>query len=545
MEAHWGEEAVQHADELAYHFGQANPGEAGAKAIRYLALAGYRALERHANKEAVEYLQEALDRIEARAPRDRSAASGVDSPIRVTEGLARARRRVGEIPTSVALGRKVLAMADADGTTRDVAKAHREIGLSFMAGGQFEEAVEAFEQALELAKKAADIPLVIRALMAQGFCYQSAGRAEAAEAAVRSALTLADEFQRPELMGRAHGGFMRMHIWTGRLDEVRSHAEKALEIARQSDDTTLEFWSQWAMGAMEGLIGNTREMARRIEIARDLAAKIGSPLLRLEVSELEVELAYARGEWAHGLEVGESAIGLARSLDARTTLPRLLVWVALIRLGRGDLGIADELTREAWEVSGVERAAAAEGYVDIHTLVPAHIGRAAYHMARGEWGEAVRVAEAGLAIADRTGYVVWAIHHILPIIAEVSIHARHLRRAREVAIRLRSDAEKLGHPLALAWAEACEAVLTWLEGDAERGAASLRRGAEAMERIPLVYEANRLRRQLAGRLAELGDRAGAAAELRRVYAVFKDLEARVELEKAIAQLREVGETPPR
>jgi hypothetical protein len=296
---------------------------------------------------------------------------------------------------------------------------------------------------------------------------------------------------------------------------------------------------------MEGLTGNTREMARRVELGRDLAARIGSPLLRLEVAELEIELAYARGEWTEGLAVGETAIGLARSLDARTILPRLLVWVAVIRLGKGDVGIADDLTLEAWEVSGAGRAGGSEGYQDVHTVVPAHIGRASFHMARGEWGDAARVAEAGLAIADRAGYVVWAIHHILPIIAEASIHARHLARAREAGTRLRVEAERLGHPLALAWAEACEAVLLWLEGDAQRGAASLRAGAEAMQRIPLVYEANRLRRQLAGRLAETGDREGALAELRRVYALFARLGARVELEKTIKQFRELGENPPR
>jgi len=98
--------------------------------------------------------------------------------------------------------------------------------------------------------------------------------------------------------------------------------------------------------------------------------------------------------------------------------------------------------------------------------VPAHIGRAAYHLARGDWGEAARTAEAGLAIADRTGYVVWAIHHVLPIIGEAAIHARNLPRAKEVGARMRAEAETVGHPLGLAWAEACEAVLTWLEGDA-------------------------------------------------------------------------------
>lgn len=544
LETYYGEESPQHADELAYHFGQANPGEAGAKAIRYLAAAGYRALERYANKEAVEYLQEALDRIEASPPRDRADAT-LESSTRVMEGLVRGRRRLGDVQGSVALGRRVLALAQAQSAVRGVAKARREIALSFMAGGRFEEAIEEFEHALEAAKAASELPLVIRTLLGQGYCYQAAGRSDGAEAAVRGALAMAEEFKQPELIGRAHGALMRMQIWTGRLSEARSHAEQALPLARASGDPTMEFWSQWAMGAMEGLIGNIVEMAKRIEAARILAQAIGSPLLLLETAELEVELSYARGDWEHALAVGDPAIALARSLDARTILPRLLVWISLIRLGRGDFQTADEHTREAWEVSGAEAAGGAEGFSDVHTVVPAHIGRAAYHLARGDWGEAARTAEAGLAIADRTGYVVWAIHHVLPMIAEAAIQARNLPRAKEVGARMRAEAETVGHPMGLAWAEACDAVLTWLEGDARKGAVALRRGAEAMEEIPLVYESSRLRRQLAGRLAETGDREGALVELHRVHAAFTRLGARPELEKTLGQFAQMGAEPPR
>jgi class 3 adenylate cyclase/tetratricopeptide (TPR) repeat protein len=544
LEEYYGGDATQHADELAYHFGQATPGEAGAKAITYLSAAGYRALERYANEEAVDYLREALDRIEASPPRDRADADQRESTARVLEGLARGRRRLGDVQESVAAGRRVLALAQSQGSTRAVAKARRDIGLTFIAGGRFEEAIEELEGALEAATAAADSALIVRTLLAQGFCYQAAGRGDAAEGAVRSALALAEQIEQPELISRAHGALMRMHIWTGRLGEVRAHAEKALALARRGGDRTVEFWGQWAMGAMEGLIGHTGEMARRIEAARSLAQAIGSPLLMLETAELEIELCYARGDWEHGLAVGEQAIALARSLDARTILPRLLVWTSLMRSGRGELAIADELSGEAWEVSGAERAGGGEGFSDVHTVVPAHIGRAAYHLARGEWGEAARLAEAGLAIADRTGYVVWAIHHVLPIIAESAIHARNLPRAREVGARMRREAEAVGHPLGLAWAEACDAILGWLEGDAQKGAVSLRRGAEAMEEIPLEYEASRLRRQLAARLVEIGDLEGARAELLRVHDVLTRLGAMPELQKALTQMKEIGLEPP-
>ena len=61
-----------------------------------------------------------------------------------------------------------------------------------------------------------------------------------------------------------------------------------------------------------------------------------------------------------------------------------------------------------------------------------------------------------------------------------------------------------------------------------------------MEAIPLVYETSRLRRQLARRLAEIGDREGALVELRGVHAAFTRLGARPDLEKTLRQFAELG-----
>ena len=413
-----------------------------------------------------------------------------------------------------------------------------------MAGGDLEEAIDELETAAECARSADDQPLLIRIQLAQGVCYHAAGQGSTGVSVVQSALEIAEALDNPALLGRVHSAFLRLHIWTGQLDKVRAHAEKALRLSRESGDRGVEFWSQWAMGAMEGLIGNTTAMADRIEKARALADEIGSPFLQLETIELSVELAYARGDWDEALAVGEPAIELARSLGQMSTLPRILVWVSLIHLGRSEFEKADERTTEAWEMSGADRAMAERQYMDVHSVVPAHIGRASYHLAKGEWDEAVRIAEAGLAIADRTGYVVWAIHHILPIIAEASVHSRDLDRAEAVSRRMRREAELVGHPLGLAWADACDAVLGWLQGDPESGAVSLRKGVESLETIPLTYEAARLRRQLAGRLAEIGDRDGSLTELRHVHEVFTRLGAKHELDKTIIMFGEIDAEPP-
>ena len=124
------------------------------------------------------------------------------------------------------------------------------------------------------------------------------------------------------------------------------------------------------------------------------------------------------------------------------------------------------------------------------------------------------------------------------------MRSRDLVRAQEIARRLRKEAEAVGHPLGLAWADASDGIITWLQGDPGAGVDSLRKGAESLEKIPLRYEAARMRRQLAGRLAEMGDREGALEELRLVHEVFTRLGARYELEKAIGQFREIDAEPP-
>ena len=171
-------------------------------------------------------------------------------------------------------------------------------------------------------------------------------------------------------------------------------------------------------------------------------------------------------------------------------------------------------------------------------------GLASYHLAIGEFDEAVRMAEAGLAIADRTGVAVWAVHRLLPVLAEAHLRRRDLDSARACGERLRRMAERMRHVLGIAYADATDAFLAWLEGNVETSAALLRKAADALEVAPWVPDAARTRRQLAGRLADLGDREGALRELRRVHDVFLTLGAQEELRLTRVQFHELDVRPP-
>jgi len=154
------------------------------------------------------------------------------------------------------------------------------------------------------------------------------------------------------------------------------------------------------------------------------------------------------------------------------------------------------------------------------------------------------VAEDGLDRADRGGCTAWGIYRLLPLIGEASMHTRDLERAAAASRRLRIDAERFGHTLAEIWADAGDALIAWLSGDVERGTELMSLAARRLEEVESIPDAARMRRQLAGRLADLGDRDASIRELRRVHDMLAALGAEPELAKAREQFREVGARPP-
>lgn len=181
---------------------------------------------------------------------------------------------------------------------------------------------------------------------------------------------------------------------------------------------------------------------------------------------------------------------------------------------------------------------------DVHAIVPAHIGLAHFHLATRDYHEAIRVAEKGLAIAEGTGYVLWALHRLLPILAESRLWLEDTVGAEEVTDRMREHSRKMDHKAGLALADAGEGMIAWKRGDPETGARLMRKAAEDLEAIPLLPIATRIRRQMAGRLAEIGERDESVKELRKVHGTFLRMGLERELEKARDQFREVGARPP-
>jgi DNA-binding CsgD family transcriptional regulator len=546
LERRYGSDAAAHADELAFHFARAEVGALEPKALQYLHAAGRDALERFADREAVEYL---------RLARDRWTAAAAVLHDRLIADLARAHQRLGEYDAAIAIWRSLLPTAITPESATAAAALHRRLGQAYYWSGRYEEALQHYNTGLAIitgtpptdvvvpdisGTRGSDIEASLR--LAAGVCLQELGRAVEAKREIDGARLIAEAAGDTALLARAHRALLLLHIWTGPPGEARVQGARAAHLAREAGDVMTEFYSEWGLAVLEGLTGHTDVMATHVAVIERIADRQRSPILQLWTAELSIEMAAAVGDWDRGIAIGEHAIGLARSLNQRTLLPRLLVWTSLIHLGRSDVDIARAYIDEAWTISNAESAE--HGTVDVHSVVPAHIGLAALHIVTRDFAEAIRICERGLAVADRSGYTFWAMHRLLPLLAEAHCHLWDVEGALAVEKRIRRDAEQLGHKVGLAWADSCRALAVWLAGDAAGATRLIREACESLESIPMLPDAARLRRQLAGRLAETGDRDGALQELRKVHDMFVRMGAEQELSKARGMFREIGAKPP-
>ncbi|MEO8910280.1 MAG: AAA family ATPase [Gemmatimonadaceae bacterium] len=545
LESLYGDSASSHADELALHFARAHSQPLARKAVSYLYLAGRAAIDKYANREAADYLAAALDHL------DRDATI-VDAPREeILSTLARTRQRLGEYDVAMSLWERARRDAVARGERNVVADIEHRMGLACYWSGRFADALAHYEAGLTEEGDSGDRATAVRLHLAKGIALQDLGRLKEAQTEVETALASAAEggMQNDSLLSRAHRALLLLYTWTGPLDLAREHGTQAIAHAEAARQRMLEWTAHWGMALLAGVSGDAPTFLEHLDASDRLAEQMHSPLLPLWSAELRVQYHSGTGDWDAAIEIAEHAITLAQSLSQRTLLPRLYVWSGLIYLWRGADEKAKKYFDEAWKLAGAEKAGSLEGAgeraLDVPSIVPAHLGMASWHMAKGETAEALRIGEAGLAIADRTGYIVWALQWLLPTVGEAALAGRHFETAASHLARMRRDAGRLNHRLGLAYADACDGLLArFRDHDPARAIELMSSAVEQLESLPFSPQAARIRRRLAGAYVEVGDRDEGMRQLRKAHDVFAKIGATVELEGTREEMRELGLRPP-
>ncbi|WP_411280405.1 helix-turn-helix transcriptional regulator [Gemmatimonas sp.] len=536
-----GRHADREAESIAAHWRKADPRMETARSVKWLLQAGRQALGRLARREAAITLRASLDRIDEHLHEDHLA----DVPMLLDE-LARLYRRLGEYHEAIAMCARASALADARGDNLGVAVAERRLGLAQQGLGRREDAIRHFDVALARAGvnhsgngNAQTEVLLARIRLAKGDCLQALGLPEEAKLEITHAVEIAERLGQVPLLARAHRMLLMVHLWSGPAHRAWAHARSAVELAEQSGERNLAWSAHWSAAVLAALTAHTGALEAHLKEATRLAAELNSPLLELRTMEIMIEYRAGTGEWDRAIMDGERAIAMGRALDQTTLLARLLYWVSGVYLQRGDFATAKRLIDDAWEVSGAANLDLDRPF-EVHGVLPACVARTAYLSAVGEHAQALALGQTAIAIADRTGYIAWAVYRLLPTLAEAALAVGDDATLSAVRRRLEHDATHLAHPIGAAWVLVIDGADALREERTADAILLLQRAVATLEAVPYPFDAARTRLRLARALQQSGALTEAKHEAREALQMLERLGARPAAEEARTVLRSLG-----
>jgi predicted ATPase/DNA-binding NarL/FixJ family response regulator len=511
------------------------------RTIEYLLLAGRDALARRADADAAHWLRDALT-LQQRCGCSERRDETLDL-------LATASLRRGDTAAAIAYWQQALDGAVAQADHASQAGLLHQLAQVAARTGDASRGLRLLDDAACAADAGGREDLAIRIGVTRAKLLQALGRHADATAVVQQTLTAAAAAQNPLLLARAHQTALQLYAWTGPVATAHAHGAQAVALAEMLGDRTVAWSAHWAMAMLAGFTGDVERMAGHLGAATALADAIASPALQALTAEISIEYASGIGQWDEALAIAERNIPLARAVLPQSLLPRLLVWTGLIVLERDETERARALLQEAWQRSGaaldVDDAPAGDDTLgNVHNVILAHTGMGALMLADGDWSRALDFGERGLALADRFGYVAWAIHRLIPQVIEAALRTQDYARVAALTARLREQSTQLGHRLGLAWATAADALVARVQAKAPDAAQRLIAAADALDAVPFVFHAARIRRNAAQVMEADGDIAGATRELRRVHDVFARLGAERELRGVRQQMRALGARLP-
>ena len=115
-----------------------------------------------------------------------------------------------------------------------------------------------------------------------------------------------------------------------------------------------------------------------------------------------------------------------------------------------------------------------------------------------------RSRQTTVTIADRTGYIAWAVEGLLATLADAAFAVGNDVTLSDVRRRLEHDATHLAHPIGAAWVLVIDGAYALREDRIADAMLLLQRAVATREALPYPYDAARTRLRLAGALQQSG-----------------------------------------
>jgi tetratricopeptide (TPR) repeat protein len=365
-----------------------------------------------------------------------------------------------------------------------LADLHRKIGSGFWHKGDRRAAIEHHQKGINLLKDGPPCLELVRLYEEAAWLYMQTGDNMLAIYASEKALRLAERLGETRAASRAHGIFGRVFGRIGDMAKARENLERAVELARGSDQSET-ILALLALGQhLEVSEADYEQAQSAYADALALAEEIGDVPSQVELHASLGWLALYRADW-HG--VRDSSDASARLSEQQGLAGKLCLSYVLrgiLRWRDGEWNDGERLFRRAHELA--EQVGWSEA------AFSALFGLSILLRDSGDFAGAVTALGQALDVCERAGLIAQSIQAIASRAEAYAMSGRD-EQAREAAEEAVELAERLHYPVGSAAALQADGFTS---GDLDK----LRHARRAWLDIGRPLDAARVR-LMAGRLA--------------------------------------------
>ncbi len=467
------------------------------KALHFLEAAGDAAMSFYSNSEAFAHYQ---------AARDLGQRHDPEALARIGEKQGDAALRLGRVDAAIEVWQECLEYQRRNENLTRLADLHRKIGSGYWHKGDRRAAIEHHQKGINLLKDGPPCMELVRLYEEAAWLYMQTGDNMLAIYASEKALRLAERLGETRAASRAHGIFGRVFGRIGDTVKARENLERAVELARGSDESET-ILALLALGQhLEVSEADYSNAEGAYSEALALAEEIGDVPAQVELHAALAWLAAHRADWASVRSYTDASARLSEQQGLASKLCLAFVLRGLLHWREGDWDEAEDLYRRAHQL--------AEQLGWSEAAFSALFGLATVLADRGDFAGAGTALGQALDICERAGLIAQSIQAIAAR-AEVLAMAGKDEQAAEAAKEATELADRLHYPVGRAAALQAEGFAT---GNGEQLAAA----REAWLEIGRPLDAARCA-LLAGRLLLESDPDAAAPALEEVAAEFERL----------------------
>ncbi|HET8672922.1 MAG TPA: adenylate/guanylate cyclase domain-containing protein, partial [Thermoleophilaceae bacterium] len=399
------------------------------KAVIFLEAAGDAALTFYSNAEAFSHYQ---------AARDLARRHDPEALARIGEKQGDAALRLGRVDAAIAVWEECLEHHRMQENLERLADLHRKIGSGHWHRGDRRAAIEHHQKGINLLKDGPPCLELVRLYEEAAWLYMQTGDNMLAIYASEKALRLAERMGETRAASRAHGIFGRVFGRIGDMAKARENLERAVELARGSDEGET-ILALLALGQhLEVSEADYGQAQAAYADALALAEEIGDVPAQVELHAALGWLALYRADWDAVRESSEASSRLSEQQGLVGKLCLSYVLRGILRWREGDWDEAERLYRRAHELA--EQVGWSEA------AFSALFGLAMTQRDGGDFAGAVTTLSQALDVCERAGLISQSIQAIASRAEAYAMSGRpeQGREAAEEAVLL---AERLHYPV--------------------------------------------------------------------------------------------------